>query len=137
MAYPLTFRTLYRYDNAQIGIAVPVVLTVGIRKSKTLANVDTGASYCIFKREHGEELGFDIESGVRQEVGTATEPFLTYGHPVSLSALGFELEVTVYFAARIGLPRNVLGRRGWIEQLRLGIIHYDRELYASHYGEEP
>jgi hypothetical protein len=136
MTYSLSFRTLHTYSDSRTGIGVPVVLTVGKNKCKTLANLDTGASYCIFKREHGEELGLDIESGVRQEIGTATEPFLTYGHTVLVAALGFEVEVTIYFAARVGLPRNVLGRSGWIEQLRLGIVDYDRELYVGHYNEE-
>lgn len=100
MVYTLTFSELYEYDLSATGITIPVVLKLGQQNDRTIAKLDTGASFCIFKREHGEALGLDIESGVREVIGTATEPFLAYGHNISLSALGFEIDVTVYFAAK-------------------------------------
>ena len=78
--YSLTFDVLHRYDPALPGIDVPVVLSSGNETIKTTAKLDTGASLCIFKREHGEALGLDIESGAPQRIGTATEPFIAYGH---------------------------------------------------------
>ena len=136
MAHTLTFGVMYEYDAASSGITIPVVLSIGQNREKTLAKLDTGASCCVFKREHGLALGLDIESGVRQVIGTATEPFLAYGHHVTLLALGFQLDAMVYFASRVGLPRNVLGRQGWIEQMRLGIVDYERKLYISLYNDE-
>lgn len=133
LAYNLNFDALHEYGDDDTGITVPVILNIRQLNEKTLAKVDTGASYCIFKREHGEALGLDIESGARLSIATATEPFLTYGHQVSLSSLSFHFDLMIYFAARSGLPRNVLGRNGWIEHLRLGIVDYDRKLYISCY----
>ncbi len=52
-----------------------------------------------------------------------------------LSVLGTDLEVMVYFAEEYGFQRNVLGRKGWIEHLRLGLIDHDCELYLSRYDE--
>jgi len=32
------------------------------------------------------------------------------------------------------IRKNLLGRNGWLDRLRLGIIHYDRELYLAPYN---
>jgi hypothetical protein len=32
------------------------------------------------------------------------------------------------------LPRNLLGRQGWLRNLKLGIVDYDYLLYLSAYG---
>ena len=134
MMYSLGFDVRHQYDEHIYGLQIPVVLEVAGQRSKTLANVDTGASFCIFKLEHAHALGLTIESGFREDIGTANGgSFTTYGHTVSLSALGFVFDVIVYFAADVGLRRNVLGRRGWIDVLRLGIVDYERRLYASRY----
>jgi len=133
VSYSLTFDVLHRYDPALPGIDVPVVISSGNETIKTIAKLDTGASLCIFKREHGDALGLDIESGVPQRIGTATEPFIAYGHNVSLTALGFHFDRMVFFADRAGFRRNVLGRRGWMERVRLAVVDYEGELYASKY----
>jgi hypothetical protein len=135
MAYPLTFRVLRDYRDQPGGITVPVVLTMGKKSVKFFAKLDTGADVCIFKREHGEELGLDIEAGQPLQVSTAAGSFLAYGHEVSISALSFESDLTAYFAFAYSFPRNVLGLSGWIEKLRLGIVHYERALYASRYDD--
>src|SRR5438874_450161 len=98
VAHTLAFEVLHEYDTGESGITVPVVLSIGQASVKLLAKLDTGASFCIFKREHGEELGLNIESGKQEWIGTAKGPFFTYGHNLSLSALGFQFDVTAYFA---------------------------------------
>lgn len=100
------------------------------------AKLDTGASCCIFRRDYGEALGLNIESGVLQPIALADgHVFETYGHDVTISALGFELEVMAYFASDFNFKRDVLGRRGWIGQLRLGLVDYDGQLYIGRYDE--
>ena len=59
----------------------------------------------------------------------------TYGHELTLETLGYSCDVTVYFAAHESFTRNVLGRRGWLDQVRLGIVEYESKLYLSRYGE--
>jgi hypothetical protein len=61
--------------------------------------------------------------------------FDAYGHMLTLEALRYSFDVTVYFAAHESFRRNVLGRRGWIDHLRLGIIEYESKLYLSRYSE--
>jgi len=80
-------------------------------------------------------LGLDVESGSLLRIGTVTGAFDAYGHTVTLETLGYAFDVTVYFAADESFSRNVLGRRGWIDRLRLGLIEYQSKLYLSRYHE--
>ena len=137
VVYSLAFNVLHHYDPALPGIDLPVMLSTGNETIKTIAKLDTGASFCIFKREHCEALGLAVETGIPRRIGTATEPFIAYGHNVSLSALGFHFDSLVFFAANPGFRRNVLGRHGWLEHMRLAVIDYDGELYASRYEDAP
>lgn len=82
-------------------------------------------------------LGLILESGYPQRIETAMGTFLAYGHEVSLLAMDCEFVTTVFFAALPGFFRNVLGRRGWLDRLRLGVIDYDGELYSSLYDDAP
>ena len=135
MAHQLAFRQLHHYKDTPSGIPVPIILRTGDEALSLLANLDTGASLCIFRREHGEALGLPIERGVRQRIQTATGSFETFGHTVVLGILGIELESLVYFAADPHLARAVLGRSGFLDRVRLGLIDYDRRLYLSEYED--
>lgn len=133
MLYQLEFEALHEYDAGADGITLPIELSSGSHRIRTPAKLDTGASFCIFQREHGEELGLDIERGVAQRVGTATGSFLTYGHELTISALGLEFAATIYFASIYGFTRNVVGRRGWLDRTRIGIVDYEGKLFISRY----
>jgi hypothetical protein len=133
LSHRLQFETLHHYPSHASGILVPVRLDVGQRRIDLLASLDTGAAFCIFQREYGEELGIRIEAGLRQRVATAAGSFWTFGHPVTLDVLGLRLETIVYFAALPNFPRNVLGRRGWLDRVRMALIDYDQRLYLSPY----
>jgi hypothetical protein len=135
MPHQLTFSTLQEYDPAQSGIEVEVILSVAETSQRIAAKLDTGATFCIFQREFGEALGLDIESGRPEWIGAATGAFLTYGHSVTLSALGLELNVMVYFTAQYDFSRNVLGRYGWLQQVRLGLVDYEGKLYIGAYDD--
>jgi hypothetical protein len=136
VAHILKFTTLHEYDPADRGISVPVILGIGQAREKALAKLDTGASFCIFKKEHGEALGLEIEKGQKEIISTPTGIFSAYGHEISLFALGFQLDAMVYFTTMSGFNRNVLRRHGWLQQLRLAIIDYDGKLFVSRYEDE-
>jgi hypothetical protein len=135
MAQVLSFATFFTYDTREPGIHVPVILQTGTDVVILKAKVDTGSSNCIFERKHGERLGLDIEKGILQRINTVTGSFLTYGHHVTLSVLGIETTTTVYFAADESFTRNVLGRQGWLNVVRLGLVDYEGKLYLSHYDD--
>jgi hypothetical protein len=131
MAHQLDFDRLFRDDLNRDAIFLPITLQRGEHITHLEAQVDTGASCCIFRRDFGEGLGLDVERGFRQEINTVTGAFTTYGHTVTVSVLGFEFEAVVYFAADEGFTRNVLGRSGWLDRVRLGIVYPASEVYLS------
>jgi hypothetical protein len=133
MAFTLSFDTLHNYDASKPGISLPVTLKLGTTAIMVEAKVDTGASYCIFARVFGEDLGLNIEGGSLLQFATATGSFTAYGHTINLSILGYEFDATVYFAADELFYRNVLGRHGWLNQVQMAIIDYDGKLFLSPY----
>ena len=115
-------------------IEVPVTLRSGEESVSFPAQLDTGA-YCVFERTYAEILGLSVESGTPLRFTTAMGSFDAYGHMLSLETLGYSFDSTVYFATHEGFRRNVLGRRGWIDHLRLGLIEYESKLYLNRYDE--
>ncbi len=84
-------------------------------------------------RSLGEKLGLDIESGHLQGFSTPGGVVEGYGHSVTLEALGMEFDTIVYFAKDPGFNRNLLGRYGWLQRLRVGLVDYDGMLCLSRY----
>lgn len=82
-------------------------------------------SFCIFNRGYAEALGIDVEAGQAVRLGTATGTFDTFGHTLTLTTPGLGSEADVYFARDAAFRRNVFGRRGWLDRVRLGLIDYD------------
>lgn len=133
MSYQLTFARLAEYDPSQPSISVIARLSLGKLSVECETKIDTGATYCIFARRVGEELGLDVESGVRQLISTATGVFLTFRHDVTLEVEGFEFDVSVCFAADEAFTRNVLGRHGFLDRMRIGVVDYEGKLYLNYY----
>lgn len=134
MTHSLSFDVERDYASAE-GIVIPVTLRHGQDRVSFEADIDTGSTYCIFNRGHAETLGLNVESGDPARFSTVTGSFDAYGHMLTLETLGYSFEVTVYFAAHEDFRRNVLGRRGWLDQVRLGIVEYESKLYLSRYGQ--
>ena len=134
MSSQMSFATLVQYDPGQPSMTVAVTLSLSQDQINCEAKVDTGASLCIFARDLGEQLGLEVASGMRQLVGTVTGTFVVYLHEVNLSVAGLECSAFVGFAEDTGFRRNVLGRRGFLEHITLGLVDYEGQLYLSYYG---
>ena len=78
-------------------------------------------------------MDLEVEAGDPLRLTTITGTFDSYGHMLTLETLGYSFDVTVYFAANENFKRNVLGRRGWLDQVRLGLIEYESKRYLSRY----
>lgn len=131
----LDFENLIDYDPGDSGIMVNTTLKLSEKSVSFPAKIDTGASFCIFERRFGEQLGFEIEKGLFQRVGTANGIFITFGFRVILQVENLEFDSLVYFAEDENIRRNVFGRRGWLELIKIGILDYERKLYLSRYSE--
>jgi hypothetical protein len=136
LATRLTFRHSHNYSaESATGITIPVELTVGRKSVRLLAKLDTGADWCIFQREYGEQLGFDVTAGQPNHFRTANSEFLAFAHEVTITCFRWEFDSLVYFAASTEIQRNVLGRQGWLRQFRVALIDYDSVIHLSHYDE--
>ena len=69
------------------------------------------------------------------EFNTATGNFYAFGHELTLSVLGIETVSTVYFAESEYFDRNVLGRIGWLDRVKLGLIEQEGKLFLSKYNK--
>lgn len=135
MRHQLSFTSAYDYDTRLTGIEVPVTLRFGDEATQFSAKIDTGSTACIFRKGDAEKLGLDVEQGEPIRVSTVTGSFLTYGYELSLSVLGIETISTVYFAADDHFKRNVLGRQGWLDRIKLGLLDYEGRLFLSSYDQ--
>ncbi len=129
----IEFETLYNYNTLKSGITVLVKIYFGNEYRELNAKFDTGAENCIFERKHGERLGIEIELGEEQIFSTANSHFIAYKHELKLSVLGIETTSDVYFAKEESFTRNVLGRQGWLDRIKFGLIDYEGKLFLSEY----
>ena len=97
--------------------------------------LDTGSTFCVFQRRYADLLGLDLESGAPQRIRTATGSFNAYGHEVTLTVGELEWQAVVYFASDESFPVNVVGRVGFLDRLRVGVVDYEQLLYLAAYDE--
>jgi hypothetical protein len=133
--YELRFSERYTYDSDPEGITIPTVLRAGGRPVELLAKIDTGATDCLFEHGYGEALGLRVEEGVPKSYRTANSRFEAYGHEMSIQVLRIEITATCYFFADPSITRNVLGRCGWLDRLRLGLVDYEQLVYIADYNK--
>lgn len=133
--HTLSFDEIYEYDTRKTGITLPVRLISGDIEAKVDAKLDTGASHSIFARIHGESLGLKIESGEPMNVSTVRESFRVFGHELTVRFLDLEFYTRIYFAEDETMRRSVLGRQGFLDRVKLGLIDYEGKLLLSAYGE--
>ena len=133
MAEILEFDTVHEYSLFKIGIAVGATLAKQNFSVDIDSRIDTGSTYCVFERHYGTTLNLDVESGIAVNIGTATGSFRAYGHELTLTVFGIENVPTVYFAESDYFDRNVLGRIGWLDRVKLGLIEREGKLFLSEY----
>ncbi len=134
MAHTVFYDVVERYSQTNQGIVIPVILRLSLEREVRLeAKLDTGAAFCLFSRQYAETLGLEVERGHRVDFSTAAGNFVAYGHEVTLVAMGFELTGMCYFFESVAINKNVLGRNGWLNKIRLGVDDTNQPgiLYAS------
>ena len=127
----LEFTSVHDYSRDDESIVLPVLLRVGANQVPVAASVDTGASFCVFGTEIAEALGLDLTSGIRKRFRTANSGFEAYGHEIELIVFGVATQSMVFFFADPLIDKNVLGRIGWLDRVRLGIVHHDNKIYLA------
>lgn len=127
----LIFTETLSYVDHPAGIVIPVILGYQGNTTQEEAKVDTGAEVCFFKHEIGVRFGISVEQGTPIALNTLAGSLEGFGHEITLQVGELSFESLVYFAKYPGLPRNILGRRGWLRNLKLAVVDYDNLLYLS------
>ena len=135
MSESIDFDEVYEYNTLKSGITVPVKISRAENQVAFTAKVDTGSSHCIFERKYAEQIELEIENGIELSFNTATGNFRAFGHELTLTVLGIENVSTVYFAESDYFDRNVLGRIGWLDRVKLGLIEREGKLFLSEYSK--
>lgn len=133
MSIQLSFNEELKYDDNPAGITIFVSLGYAGKNLRVEAKVDPGAEVCLFTHDVARRLGIAVESGIPIALSTLTDPLEAFGHEVTLQTCEMVFQSTVYFAKYPNLPRNILGRQGWLRKLKLAVIDYDNMLYLSEY----
>ena len=89
------------------------------------------------EREYAELLNLEIDAGDPKTFWTATGRVETFGHMNELDVLGLKVESLVYFFTDEHIDKNLLGRAGWLDRVRFGLVDHDLELYLAAYDFEP
>jgi hypothetical protein len=135
MSFALTFRDRQLYELRDDKPAARVKLISGDLFTDCVAYIDTGAIVCLFQRELAEALNLNVAAGQRIRLGTLTGSLFAYGHDLTLQTGSLSFETTVYFAAEYGLSRNLLGKFGFLQLARFGMVDYDETIYLSYYDD--
>lgn len=130
----LSFAQEHRYPDDDTGIPLVVKLTYAGQSLEVRAKVDPGAAVCLFSHEDGRDLGIPIEQGIPMRLNGLAGTLDAFGHEVTLQTGDIAFQSLVYFAKYPNLQRNLLGRQGWLRNLRLALVDYDNLLYLSAYG---
>lgn len=130
--WSLAFSTLVDY-RAHDEITAEVILVGGAASVKVDAKLDTGSKFCVFQPSWAAWLGLDLLSGVPQRIRTAAGSFPAFGHEVTLKVGELEWQTTVFFAEPEDFPINVVGRIGFLDHLRVGLVDYEQLLYLGPY----
>lgn len=134
--HQIEFNTVHSYGSDQEGISVPVILKAGEYSVRLAASIDTGATFCIFRNELAEALGLDQANATLKRFRTANSSFEAFGFEVEVSVLGVTTFSTVYFFADASINKNVLGRVGWLDRVRLALVDHDATIYLAPYDSE-
>jgi hypothetical protein len=128
----LEFDGDFEYKETSAGILVPIRLTHGDYSVELSARLDTGAADCLFDRSYADILGLS-DSGIEREYRTVTGSFKAFGHEVTIETLGLEWSSLAFFHAMGNPAHAFVGRRGWLDRIRLGIVHYEQRLFVGPY----
>ena len=133
MSFELTFSEAIPYPDTDGGILLYVVLSRAGLRATAEAVVDSGGSVCLFSREIGMSLGLDVDVGIPKRLDSLGGPIDSFRHEVTLETAGLNFQSVVYFAKHPNLPRNILGRQGWLRNVKLGIVDYENMMYLGKY----
>jgi hypothetical protein len=83
--------------------------------------IDSGADYCVFHAEIGEQIGLQIESGKRLAFfGSSGQEQSAFFHEIKLEVGGHEISCFAGFSRELqSLPYGILGQEGFFDNFKI------------------
>lgn len=110
------------FGTALLKPIIPVEIVYSGIRLRYAALIDSGADFCIFDGEVGEQLGINVRSGSREVFGGiqergGAEAFL---HEVVLNVGGWDYKTTVGFSYDIAKHGfGILGQKGFFDMFSI------------------
>ncbi len=99
------------------------------KEVRTLAYVDTGATYSVFHSDFCEELGLILRSGNRIDITVGDGGIIpVYLHELTIRFEGMEIAGTIGFSDRLGTGVNILGRERVLDEYVICFDGKNREV---------
>ncbi len=136
MSWQIIYRHRYTVDPKKPGVTLPVSLFANDRVETTEAAIDTGSTLCVFKREIAEWLDIAVEKGIEDHVNAMGTVIRVYGHEVRLVIGEMTMDLLVYFPAFQNIPRNLLGRQGFLQRMLFGLDDYEGVVYFGYHSDQ-
>jgi len=107
---------------------VPIALINGSNRVRVFALIDSGADYCIFHAEIGEQIGLEIESGKSLAFsGISGAGQTAYFHNIKLELGGHQFDCYAGFSRDIdNLPYGILRQAGFFDIFKVS-FDYNKE----------
>ncbi|RLF48285.1 MAG: hypothetical protein DRN20_04865 [Thermoplasmata archaeon] len=96
---------------------------------RTLAYLDTGATYSVFHADFAEELGLDIYSGERKDITVGDGGMIPlYLFELKLIIEQIHIDALIGFSDRLGTGINIIGREGVLDDYMVCFDGKNREV---------
>ena len=107
---------------------IPIAIKYGSQHVRNLALIDSGADYCIFHADLGEQIGIQVESGKRLPFhGTGGQEQIAYFHDIKLEVGGYEIPCYAGFSRDfLSMPYGILGQIGFFDKFKI-TFDYEKE----------
>ena len=87
---------------------------------RTLAYVDTGATYSVFHSDFSEELGIDLQSGKKYDITVGDGGMIpVFLHELKIKIEELEFIGEIGFSERLGTGINIIGRDGILDNFNV------------------
>lgn len=101
----------------------------GDKQVRTIAYVDTGATYSVFHSDFAEELDLSLRSGDRIDITVGDGGIIpVYLHELTIKIEDFEIKGIIGFSDRLGTGVNILGREKVLDEYMICFDGKKREI---------
>jgi len=108
---------------------IEVKVTKKDKEIRTLAYVDTGATYSVFHSDFCEELGLSLRSGRRIDITVGDGGIIpVYLHELKIRIESLKITGEIGFSNRLGTGINILGREGILDKYMICFDGKNREI---------